>query len=394
MSQVRARLIKRKIKNVKARRDVKRARSRRPVKRHHDININEQVSSLDLFTPVAESSKQDPIFKMMLEDKYAPEREVLKEWATGFEDRDGKFVYEFQTTFESSMWELYIHQILKEQGGFVDFSHSAPDFLATLDDEISIEATISAPAVNTPPPVGHSSDDIPDDLGVFNQEAALRLCNSFSSKFLKYEKSYSKMDHVADKPFVIAIASFDRPFSHLSAHRPIMAALYGIYFDEEATIESGAENVVSYPVDGVVKNEKTTIPLGYFATEKYRDVSAVIYSSLATWGKIRALADNKDARSVYTTFHPSEDSLHPEVRVSKKSDYKESIFDGLYIFHNPYAKNPLSINAFGNERVAQLYPDENGDMEFIAPDDFLLLRFLKTVNLVDAKEVAEQVGED
>jgi hypothetical protein len=61
--------------------------------------------------------------------QYLPERRVLEEWAKGFIDRDGKFVNEFQTTFESSMWELYLNAYLRELGATLNFSHHAPDFV-------------------------------------------------------------------------------------------------------------------------------------------------------------------------------------------------------------------------------------------------------------------------
>ena len=44
--------------------------------------------------------------------------------------------------------------------------------------------------------------------------------------------------------------------------------------------------------------------MGLFCTPEYSDVSAVIYSSLATWGKVRALADNPSALTIYTSFTP------------------------------------------------------------------------------------------
>lgn len=378
MSQIRAKLTKRKIKNVKARRDIKRRRSKGRYKYARPKSLLQP--GLDLFSPVTDEDKFHPIFKLLLEEKYGPERDVLSQWAVGFEDRDRKFVHEFQTTFESSMWELYLHTFLKSLDAKIDFSYSAPDFVASLDRDICIEATICAPAQNAPPPIGHSSDDIPDDLNEFNKEATIRLCNSFTSKVTKYRKSYSKAEHTKSKPYIIAIASFDRPFSHLSSNRPIMAMLYGVYFDEEATIESGAENVVRYPVDGVWKNENTSIPLGYFTNDQYKEVSAVVFSSLATWGKIRALADNRDALSVYSTFHPSEHGLMPELRVTKKVDYVEDLADGLQIFHNPFAENPISPDTFNHSRIAQYIPDKEGNLETIAPDDFLMLRYLNTIN--------------
>lgn len=46
-----------------------------------------------------------------------------------FIDRDNKFINEFQTTFHSSFWELFIFACLKENHYVVDFSHQYPDFI-------------------------------------------------------------------------------------------------------------------------------------------------------------------------------------------------------------------------------------------------------------------------
>ncbi|WP_256223155.1 hypothetical protein [Pseudomonas sp. SHC52] len=84
---------------------------------------------IDLFNQLTAEDQQHPIFQMMLREPYGPEREVLNQWAEGFEDRDGKFVKEFQKTFESSFWELYLHAALKAWGLSIDLRHHAPDFL-------------------------------------------------------------------------------------------------------------------------------------------------------------------------------------------------------------------------------------------------------------------------
>lgn len=339
---------------------------------------------MDLFNLIAPEASLHPIFKLMLEEQYKPEREVILGWAEGFKDRDGKFPYEFQTTFESSMWELYLYAFLKEIGATIDFSYHAPDFVASLNRELCIEAVVASPALDNPPPVGHTFKDIPENLAEFNKLSTLRICNSLSAKIGKYRKSYSKFQYVQNKPFVIALASFDRPFSHLASSRAIMAALYGIYFDEEATIATGADEIVQFPIDAVIKSETTNIPVGYFIDDKYSDVSAVIYSSLATWGKIRALADNRNAMSTYITYHPSEDSLIPEIRKTRKCDYFEYLADGLHIFHNPFAKHPLNLSTFNHERIAQYFIAPNGQIDTIAPKDFLLLRHLNTLIYKDA----------
>lgn len=334
---------------------------------------------MDLFRGISDKDKQHYIFKMMLHDMYGPERAVLLEWADGFHDRDGKFIYEFQTTFESSLWELYIHAFLKELGAYIDFSYHAPDFVVNINGGLTIEATIAAPAMGGEVAFGHTKRSAPSDFNEFNRKAAIRILNSISGKYRKFHDSYSKQSHVKDKPYVIALASFDQPFSHFSVNRPIMMVLYGIYFDEEATIQIAADEVIKYPVEYVQKKENVNIKVGLFSNDEYSDVSAIIYSSLATWGKVRALADNPDAMTVYNTFHPNSDSIVPIIKTASKRDYSESLADGLHIFHNPYATHPLDIGAFNHERIAQYFVGPDGDLIVTAPDDFLLLRQLISV---------------
>ncbi|HCW5133198.1 TPA: hypothetical protein OXO86_003806, partial [Acinetobacter baumannii] len=72
------------------------------------------------FTPIVESEKQHKIFKLLLNEAMYAERNVLLDWANGFVDRDNKFVKEFQTTFESSFWELYLNKILKSENIDID----------------------------------------------------------------------------------------------------------------------------------------------------------------------------------------------------------------------------------------------------------------------------------
>ncbi|MBL5859756.1 glycosaminoglycan attachment site [Serratia fonticola] len=337
-------------------------------------------SRLDLFTDKVPLDKQHAIYKMITQGDYAAEREVLLNWSQGFVDRDGKFCKEFQTSFEPCLWELYLHAYLKEIGANVNFSYDAPDFVIDKNGVgVCVEATIAAPPEGGAPPYGFTEKDIPKEFNQFNRDSTIRICNSFTSKLKKLRGRYSSLPQCEDKPFVIAIASFDRPFSHMSGSRAIMAALYGLYHDEDATIKSGSKNVVSYNVGGVIKNENSSIDLGYFCSDEFSDVSAVIYSNLATWGKVRGLADNPNAETVYSTFHPNSDSLFPIVKQTLKSDYHEHLCDGLFVMHNPFAQRPIKPDFFGNERIAQCYVKPDGELDFTAPDDFLLMRFLQTI---------------
>jgi len=157
-----------------------------------------------------------------------------------------------------------------------------------------------------------------------------------------------------------------------------MAALYGLYHDEAAT-PPNAKKVVSYNVSAATKSDTVEVPMGLFCDSEYMDISAVIYSALATWGKIRALADNPSAKTIYTTCHPQEGSLYPKVRHTKKVAYTEHLLDGLYVLHNPFAKFPLPSGLLSHPRLAEVSVAPDGELLIQAPDDLLLVRTLWSV---------------
>lgn len=332
---------------------------------------------MDLFQPVVPVDKQHDIFRMLMHPAHGPERAVIQRWASGFIDRDGKFVKEFQTSFQSSFWELYLHAVLKDLGMSLDYSFHVPDFVVTAPTPFVMEATIASPPEGGAPAFGLRKPKISEDFGEFNRQAILRLCNSFTSKVRRYRQHYTALAHVRDRPYVIAIAPFDRPQAHLAANRPIIATLYGIYFDEDATIAAQADNVITHDIEAVTKHDNANVPVGMFSDEAYKDVSAVVYGPLATWGKVRALADAPERNIEFTSFHPSDDpGLRPQVRTAMKAGYVEHLLDGLYVFHNPYAERPLPTEVFDHYRLARYVVRPDGDLEERCPDDFLLMRML------------------
>lgn len=334
--------------------------------------------SLDLFSPLVPTARMHLAFAMLLEPQYAPEREVLRHWAQGFEDRDGKFVQEFQLSFESSFWELYLHAALRSWGLRPDMSIHSPDFVVQRPKHLVMEAAIAAPPAGGPPAFGRGAPPVPEDFSAFNAGAVVRLCNSFDAKVRRYRSYYATLPHVQDAPFVIALGAFDRPLAHLAASRPIMAALYGLYHDEEATAQD-ADTVTSYNVVSAAKSESVDIPVGLFCTDAYAEVSAVVYSALATWGKVRALADNSEALTWYRTFHPQEGTLLPRVELRRKCDYQEDVMDGLWVLHNPFARHPVPAGMLSHTRVAEVRVADDGELKITAPDDFLLVRMLHSL---------------
>ncbi|WP_222937136.1 hypothetical protein [Pseudoxanthomonas mexicana] len=334
---------------------------------------------LDLFVPVVPDERQHPIFRMLLQPSNAPERAVIDAWASGFVDRCGKFTKEFQTTFESSFWELYVHAALRASGAQIDFSHASPDFVVSTPTSFVVEATIAGPAQGQPPAFGPGPPVVPTDLNEFNRQAILRLCNSLSAKSTRFLSYYAGLPHVKDKPFVIALAPFDRPSAHLASHRALNAALYGVYDDEEATLRERSAEILRYDISSVSKHAGASVPVGLFTSTAYRQVSAVVYSALATWGKVRALADAPERHTAYQTLHPNPTSIVPRYRVSQQGAYREHLLDGLYVAHNPYADYPLPLATFDSAHVARFVPIAGRAVELHMPADFLLWRQLWTL---------------
>jgi len=71
------------------------------------------------------------------------------------------------------------------------------------------------------------------------------------------------------------------------------------------------------------------------------EISAVVFSCNATWSKLR--------KCKKTLMFLTLDGLVME-------NTYELIEDGLFIFHNPYAKHPLDRSIFKRNRVCQVYP--------------------------------------
>src|SRR5579863_5827196 len=127
---------------------------------------------MQLFTPCVGEERQHHNFRSMLAHGNGYACDVLNDWATGFVDRDGKFIEEFQTTFNSSFWELYLFAVLKKFGWQVDFSHAAPDFCIP-SENFNIEATIASSALGGEPEHARLGKTPPPDLNTFNMHTII-----------------------------------------------------------------------------------------------------------------------------------------------------------------------------------------------------------------------------
>ncbi|WP_400263106.1 hypothetical protein ACFX5U_08570 [Sphingobacterium sp. SG20118] len=315
---------------------------------------------LDLFTPILQRDKLHPNFLATLAPHASGVREVIKNWAKGFKDRDGKFVREFQTTYNSSFWELYLYAVLKELKMEMDFSYSAPDFVSKCG--IVIEATVA----------NHAQDDVPEwekNIKTIGREnsfevfrlSAIRLSNAFVAKVKKFQESYSHLNHVKDKPFIIAISNYTRQDFNLHGDVPLQWLLYDVL--EKETI---------------LKSNGSKVNLGLFRSNAFEDVSAVLYSSLATFGKARVLSRVNGDITCYAIR--IKDNFTPIKIEENISNYNESLTDGLRLFVNPYARVPIDLSAFTNSDMRIFVSDKDGNLNISChKDGDLCMRYIKSV---------------
>lgn len=321
---------------------------------------------MNLFEPIVDKSLFHPNFSRIIDQKRVSEQAEFQRWAEGFPDRDGKFVKEFQTTFNSSFWEVYLYAVFRDYGFGFDWSANSPDFHLTGNGKsFIVEATTANAAQGKPKEWeknqfldGLNEQAAKISLNELNRESIVRLSNAFYAKSKYYTEKYINLQHVKGKPFVIAIAPFEQPNFNLQYNRPIVTLLYDYYVDEEAFLK----NPELYP-DGppgrqlhyVKKDNGADLQLGLFCDDRAANVSAVIFSCTATWGKVDAMTRNKDIKRLFMTVWGTEPNGRPEKRVHKSEDYHELISDGLQVYHNPYALRPLPAETFRRPGVVQWF---------------------------------------
>lgn len=86
---------------------------------------------VDFFTPVVSADRLDPDFqKLISQEGFSPARGIIEPMMRWYEDVDGNFIEQFQTTaFDARLWELYLFASLMELGFMIDRTKPAPTLL-------------------------------------------------------------------------------------------------------------------------------------------------------------------------------------------------------------------------------------------------------------------------
>lgn len=316
---------------------------------------------MDLLTPIVSENLLHPNFKVLLQEQSV--HRIFKGWLLGFADRDNKFVREFQETFNSSFWEVYLHAALGNLGFRADFTYSTPDFsLSKNGYEIIVEAAISNnPKSGTPEYEREiefkrlleeqSSEGLISMHDEIIDLATERLSNAFDSKSQKYLNKYHAYNHVGGKPFILGLGSFEQPLFYYQAQGAIQRLLYGLTKAEY----QGDCPYFEYSDHIFKKSTGAKISIGLFKDETYAHISAVLFSPVATFGKLRALQAKKEKGIFIESYRYNDYGKDGTLTRLPHKKYKESLLDGLSLYLNPYATNPLNPDLFDSPDIAINY---------------------------------------
>lgn len=348
--------------------------------------------SINLFETTLDEDKLHPYFKEIKNTpEYAKTHIIINEWSEGVFERRGeaaKFINEFQTSFNSTFWEIYLNKAFKMLEFKIDYTKASPDF--NLQNKykrnISVEAVTSNPSVL--PALKLDMSSMP--AANFLDDATLKLSGKIRDKHQLYlgvgkgKQSYSSLEHVKGNSFVLAIAPFDSKLSQSQNNTAMNRVLYGleppISYSEPQTAVASVRN----------KNGKD-IDLGIFTNDSYKEISAVIFSTTGTFGKAVALAGTasfvkttrlrkmrideflakeglekigrtrtkvSDTYDIFSErFYSGIDVCGHDVHLCSGSDHKETHLDGLQVYHNPFAMHPLLENDFSAQEIVHYFYD-------------------------------------
>ncbi len=338
------------------------------------VQGDEKGKPMDFFTPIAPKERLNADFTTISTlEGYSPAVGLMRPMMRWYEDADGNFVEQFQTTgFDTRLWELYLFAVLVEAGYVFDKSVAVPDLQArNARGELCVEATTINPSRNKkgelvpPPPL-----EEPEQIEAFQQQyMPIRYAGALTAKL---EKRYWEKENVKGRPLVLAIQDFHAPMSMVMSRTALPIYLYGMVWDWTRN-SSGELVIIPRKVASHVWGTKA-VPSGFFGLPNSENVSAIIANASATISKFNRMGvlagfGSKRVRLIRkgTAANPDPNSEMPVVFVHEVNapDYSETWMEGMDIYHNPRALHPLHPSMLPG--AAHHWLREDGQLESRVP---------------------------
>lgn len=335
---------------------------------------DEKGKPVDFFTPIVGDEKINADFATIATlEGYSPAVEIIKPMMRWYEDADGNFVEQFQTTgFDTRLWELYLFAALVESRYVFDKSMPMPDFCArSAFAELCIEATTVNPSRDAagaivPPPV----IETPEQFVAFDRHyMPIRYAGPLTTKL---KKKYWEREHVQGRPLMFAIQDFHAPGSMAISSSALPIYLYGRYWTPRQHA-SGAMSIEVVAVDQHVWGAKT-VPSGFFNLPDSENISAVLSNPSATISKFNRMGVLAGFGSKRVALHRMGMATNNEAGAAEPvqfsfdvnaAGYNESWIEGMDVYRNPKATVPLHpMMLLG---AAHHFLREDGQMESLIP---------------------------
>lgn len=303
---------------------------------------------VDFFSFVGPQNKLHQSFvNLATAEQYSPARNIIEPMMRWYEDADGNFVEQFQTTgFDARIWELYMFAAFIEAGCVV--RHGIPDISAEgILGEFCVEATTTNPTLDASgsvvplPP----RDTLEQRMAYRGHYLPIKYAGPLTRKLAK---RYWELSHVKGKPLLLAIQDFHAPGSMTWSRSALPLYLYG-YDHDVSRDHNGALVITPRKVETHSWQDKT-IPSGFFRLPNTENISAVLFNSSATIAKFNRMGvvagfGSKRVRLVRQGFVVDHDDNASEPKFFSKdvsdTDYRESWIEGMDVYHNPNAAHPL-----------------------------------------------------
>lgn len=324
----------------------------------------DQSPPVDFFTPVVPDGRLHPSFRSLaLDVGFRAARAVVELMMRWYEDVDGNFVEQFQTTgFDARLWELYLFAALVESGLEIERPKPAPDFLAQgFHGSLAVEATTINPSMiggKVAPTVRPKAGE--DAAPYRHHYLPIRYAGPLTAKLAKRDWANST---VAGHPFAIAVQDFHDSMSMTFSGSALPEYLYGLRH-ESHTDAHGRLVVTPVPVEDHRWGDKV-VPSGFFNLPEAENVSAVVFNALGTISKFNRMGvqagfgrDDVQLLHVGSVADPDFDAHEPRAfseLVSTEST--ETWGDGMSVYHNPHAARPLDPGVLPNAAHHRLRPD-------------------------------------
>jgi hypothetical protein len=190
----------------------------------------------------------------------------------------------------------------------------------------------------------------------------------------KLAKKYWEKKHVKGKPLLFAIQDFHAPMSLLISRSALPTYLYGHEY-ESSRSEDGKLVITPQRVTEHRWGNKI-VPSGFFALNGAEHVSAVIFSNSGTISKFNRMGvlagfGSRRVRLTRRGLAVDHDPNAAKPKCFERSvndpKYRETWIEGLDVFHNPRALNPIDPSALVGAAHHRLLP--NGQIESLVPRD-------------------------